>query len=170
MNDTTRTPRIRPIAPSDRELLRTFYAGLCADSREARFHGAAPGIDETVARRFCGPDHEHREGLVAEVLERGRPTIVGHLCLEPLPDGTVEMAIAVADAWQHRGVGTILLRQAFVWASAHGVTRLTASVMVGNAAIMGLIRKIGRPFEVRQSDLGEVDVVIRVDDGLPRAA
>jgi len=171
MKDTSATPRIRPIGPSDGELLRAFYAGLSADSREARFHGAAPGIGETAARFFCGPDHEHREGLVACVAEAGDACrIVGHLCLEPLGDGSVEMAIAVADAWQHHGLGTRLLRAALRWADTHRVRRLTASVRVGNAAIMALIRGTGRPFELRPSDVGVVDVIIRLDGDLPHAA
>ncbi|HYC07008.1 MAG TPA: GNAT family N-acetyltransferase [Candidatus Binatia bacterium] len=171
MKDTSPTPRIRPIGPSDGELLRAFYAGLSPDSREARFHGAAPGIGETTARFFCGPDHEHREGLVACVPEPGGGCrIVGHLCLEPLADGSVEMAIAVADAWQQHGIGSRLLRDAFAWADSHGVHRLTASVRVGNAAIMALIRAMGRPFELRPSDVGVVDVIILLDGDLPHAA
>ena len=171
MTDMSPTPRIRPIGPSDGELLRAFYSGLSPDSREARFHGAAPGIGETTARFFCGPDHEHREGLVACVAEPGDDCrIVGHLCLEPLPDGSVEMAIAVSDAWQNHGLGTRLLAEAFTWAEAHRVQRLTASVRVGNAAIMALIRGTGRPFELRPSDVGVVDVIIRLDGDLPHAA
>ena len=60
------TCRIRPIAPGDREELARFYADLSLDSLEARFHGASRGIGDGMARFFCGPDHEHREGLVAE--------------------------------------------------------------------------------------------------------
>src|SRR6185369_17993181 len=54
--------RIRPIAPGDREALARFYGDLSFDSRESRFHGASPGIGDGMARFFCGPDHEHREG------------------------------------------------------------------------------------------------------------
>ena len=43
-----------------------FYAGLSPDSRAARFHGATPTIPDATARFFCGPDHQHREGIVAE--------------------------------------------------------------------------------------------------------
>ena len=58
--------RMRSIAPRDQAGLSAFYAGLSPDSRAARFHGAAPRIPDATATFFCGPDHQHREGIVAE--------------------------------------------------------------------------------------------------------
>ena len=56
---------IRSIEPGDAARLETFYASLSMDSLDARFHGATRGITDAAARIFCGPDHDHREGLVA---------------------------------------------------------------------------------------------------------
>ena len=135
---------IRPIRPADRGGLERFYARLSPDSLDARFHGATRGIDDREARSFCGPDHLHREGLVAVDRRRvGRERIVGHLCLEPIsgtPD--LEMAIAVADAWQHRGIGRALLKGAIDWATAQGMARLRATIRWSNPAIMGLLRSV----------------------------
>jgi acetyltransferase len=155
------TVRIRPIAPGDRDVVRRFYGDLSADSLEARFLGATPGIAEATARFFCGPDHEHREGLVAEALDDSRTsTIVGHLCLEPSPDGRVEMAIAVADAWQRRGIGRELLLTAIDWAGAHGICALDASTRWSNTAILGLVRSIGLPVRFGPVDGGIIDLTI----------
>src|SRR5215471_7739488 len=102
--EAPRTYRIRAISPADREALVRFYAGLSPESRQARFHGTAPQVGGPVATYFCGSDHDHREGLVAEAFdEEGELAIIGHLCLEPLEPGVAEMAIAVADGWQRRG-------------------------------------------------------------------
>ncbi len=162
---------IRAIAPADRAGLRRFYGELSRDSLNARFHGATRGIADPVARFFCGPDHEHREGLVAEIARtEGGPRIVGHLCLEPLADGEVEMAIAVADAWQGQGIGRALLATSIAWARLHGVTRLRASMLWSNAAILGLLRSVGRPLTVRASDDGDLEAVIDVRDPVPTAA
>ncbi|MFI5225531.1 MAG: GNAT family N-acetyltransferase [Candidatus Limnocylindrales bacterium] len=162
---------VRPIVPGDREGLTAFYAGLSADSREARFHGAAPGIGETTARFFCGPDHEHREGIVAEIESAaGLREIVGHVCLEPITSDEVEMAIAVADAWQGQGLGRAMLAEAIRWAGRHGVARLRASMRIGNAAVMGLIRGTGRPIRLQTSDTGVVDALIDIGDAVPTAA
>ena len=155
------TTRIRPIEDADRDGLTAFYAALSADSREARFHGAASGIGGGAARYLCGPDHDHREGLVAEVTDSaGRPTIIGHVCIEPTRAGEAEMAIAVADAWQRHGIGRRLLVEAIIWARAHGFVRLVASVRLGNSAIVGLVRSMDRTITMGDCDGGVIDAVI----------
>ena len=163
--------RIRPIAPSDRQVLTRFYAGLSPDSLEARFHGAVPGIGDGTARFFCGPDHEHREGLVVEATDaRGRPMIVGHLCLEPTSPDEAEMAIAVADALQRHGLGRALLLGAVSWARDHGVATLSASIRGSNGAMLGLIRSMGLPVTVHDADVAVIDAVIDLGVPLPDVA
>jgi len=153
--------RIRPVAQSDRRALTRFYAGLSPDSLEARFHGASSGIGDGAARFFCGPDHEHREGLVAEATDgSGRPTIVGHVCLEPTGPGAVEMAIAVADELQHHGLGRAMLLRAISWSRCHGVATLSASIRSSNDAMLGLIRSMGMPVARDDGDGGIVDAVM----------
>lgn len=163
--------QVRPIGPDDRDALTAFYGGLSPDSLEARFHGAGPGVAGTVATRFCGPDHEHREGIVAIVTgDTGRPVVIGHLCLEPSTPGEVEMAIAVADAWHRRGVGRALLAAGIAWARRHGLARMRASMRADNAAVIGLVRSMGLPVWFDWADGGVVEVVIPLDVEVPRAA
>ena len=160
--------RIRPIDDADRDALTVFYATLSPDSLEARFHGAA-GVGARVARYLCGPDHDHREGLVAEVTaDDGRPLIIGHVCIEPTRTGEGEMAIAIADAWQHHGIGRRLLGEAIVWARAHGFVRLVASVRLGNSAILGLIRSTDPTVSLGDCDGGVLDATIDLRE--PRQA
>src|SRR5262245_40544521 len=166
-----RTYRIRAIGPDDRAALLRFYAGLSPESRQARFHGAAPQVGATATTYFCGPDHTHREGLVAEALDDdGRPAIIGHLCLEPVEAGVAEMAIAVADGWQRRGVGRALLAAAVSWARAHGIGTLSASMLWGNGPILALVRSMGCPISFGAADGGTVEALVRIGDALPSAA
>jgi acetyltransferase len=170
---TVAAARIRPIDDADRDGLTAFYAALSPDSLEARFHGAASGIGGRAARYLCGPDHDHREGLVAEVIDgSGRPIIIGHVCIEPTRAGEAEMAIAVADAWQRHGIGRRLLADSIVWASAHGFVQLVASVRLGNSAILGLIGSMDRSVTIGDCDGGVVDVMIdlRAPERVPDAA
>jgi acetyltransferase len=165
---TLGTPRIRPIEDADRDALTAFYAALSPESFEARFHGAARGIGGRAARYMCGPDHDHREGIVAEMIgQDGRSTIIGHVCIEPIGSGEGEMAIAISDPWQRHGVGRRLLTEAFVWARAHGFLRLVASVRLGNAGILGLIRSIDGAVTLGECDGGIMDAVIELGDGRP---
>ncbi len=120
---------------------------------------------------FCGPDHEHREGIVAECLDAGGdPRIIGHVCIEPIDDDLAEMAIAVADAWQHHGVGRALLAHAVAWVQAHGIDRLAASILSGNAAMFGLVGSMGLPVFYGACAEGEVDAYLDVRGSRPVAA
>jgi len=165
------TYRVRPICRGDRDGLVRFYATLSPESRASRFHGAAAGIGAHAAAYFCGPDHRHREGLVAETIgEAAPPEIIGHLCLEPTGTGAAEMAIAVADAWQQHGVGRALLTGAGDWARAHGIRTLTASMLWGNAAMLALVRSMGWPVVLGDGDIGTVEARVELGGTLPHAA
>jgi acetyltransferase len=166
------TVRIRSIEPADRDALMQFYEALSAESLSRRFHGASRGIADRAARSFCGPDHEHREGLVAVLDDRGAPapTIVGHLCLEPSGAHEVEMAVAVADAWQRHGIGRRLLVAAMAWAELHEVDRLRASMLSTNVAILGLLRSMGRVVTLTMPGAGVVDATIDLSNAIRPAA
>jgi acetyltransferase len=167
--------RIRPIEPGDRDALMGFYEALSAESLALRFHGASIGIVDRAAVFFCGPDHDHREGLVA-VLEEPRvrgapaPIIVGHLSLEPSGLHEVEVAVAVADAWQRHGIGRRLLLAALAWAERHGIERLRASMLSTNVAILGLLRSMGRVVTLSMPGAGVVDATIDLPTVLRPAA
>jgi acetyltransferase len=163
--------RIRRIAPNDRHELARFYAAMSADSLAARFHGPTHGIGPSAAMAFCRPDHEHREGWLAVVLDHdGLERVIGHLCLEPDVPGAVEMAIAVADPWQRHGVGHDLLAAGVAWARTHEVAHLRASMRWGNDGILELVRSVGCPVALTSLDVGVLEAIIDTGVDVPRAA
>jgi acetyltransferase len=137
--------RIRPIRPADGEALEEFYKDLSPESRSARFFGATAGLSTEQSSFFCTPDHRHREGFVAEIpaVDEGSPRVVGHLCLEPDGVRTAEVAIAVADAFQERGIGRRLMSAGLDWAAREGIWRLTATMLEGNLGIRRLLAGMG---------------------------
>ena len=169
---TPLTIRIRPIEPVDRDALLRFYEALSEDSLSLRFHGASKGIADRAARLFCGTDHEHREGLVAVLDEPGDAglTIVGHLCMEPSGPDEVEMAVAVADAWQRHGIGRRLLVAAMAWAECHGIDRLRASMLSTNVAILGLVRSMGHVVTLTMPSAGVMEATIELSHAMRPAA
>jgi GNAT superfamily N-acetyltransferase len=171
---TTTVPvafRVRAIMPDDREELTRFYAGLSTDSLEARFHGASPRLPDGTARTFCGPDHQHREGLVAVAPDAdGRWHIIGHLCIEPFTYGEAEIAVAVAEGWRRQGVARSLLAQAIAWGQAHGIARLLGCTRWGNEALLALLRSTGRPVTFGAGDGGVLDARLDIRPVVPRVA
>lgn len=166
------TIRIRAIEPDDSEALSRFYEGLSGESLNRRFHGACRGIGDAAAGLFCGPDHEHREGIVAVLPadETSVARIVGHLCLEPSGSGELEMAIAVADEVQRQGLGRALLAASVEWAHAHGIGHLRASMRWTNPAIIALVRSTGFPVIWSTPPGGGLEAIIDVGTTMSSAA
>ena len=54
-----------------------------------------------------------------------------------------EITVAVADAWQHQGLGKILLRHLVDYARMHGVPRLYSLDAVNNVRMRKLARSVG---------------------------
>jgi GNAT superfamily N-acetyltransferase len=165
--------RIRQIRPDDQDELSGFYSRLSAESRLARFHAVSLGIGERTASLLCGPDHLHGEGFVAEpdgaAADAGGGGLVGHICLEPCETG-LEMAIAVADDWQGRGVGRALLLAAIDWARDHGVSRLQATALSTNTAVLALVASTGRAVRERMPAAGVVHVTMDIGGARDQAA
>jgi RimJ/RimL family protein N-acetyltransferase len=78
------------------------------------------------------------------------------LLLEP---DVAELAIAVVDHWQGRGLGTELLHELARRASEEGVRRFSASVLEGNSAMLSLLRDLG-DVEVVDRDYGVVELLM----------
>ncbi len=139
---------LRRIRPEDQDGLARFYDGLSPDSRRLRFFSAGSGLAPGAAQGFCRPDHASQEGFVAVVgaddaAARSRETIVGHFCLEPSGPGELEMAIAIADAYQRQGLGRRLVRHGAAWARRHGYRRLRATILADNVPMLRLLHATG---------------------------
>lgn len=156
---------IRPIEPDDQARLGRFYAELSAESRRARLFSTTRGLTPERCATFCGADHHHREGFVAELVDRpdGEPRIVGHLCLEPDGAGAAEVAIAIADDLQHHGIGHRLMSAGLSWAERERVVRFSATMLTGNVAIHRLLSGLGLASVCRPIGVGveAIDIDLR---------
>jgi len=157
--------RVRAIRSTDSAALKRFYGELSNESRRARFLHASAGPSPTQCSVFCTTDHDHREGFVAIVdNDRGDDElIVGHLCLEPDRSDAAEVAIAVAEEFQHQGIGGLLLNEGIAWARRERVARLTATMFAGNTAIHRLLVGAGLPAREKYIGAGVTEITIDVD-------
>jgi len=145
------TVNVRPVRPDDEPRLRSFLAGLSERSRYLRFFGG--GVDlEQQARRAAEVDFHDRYGLVATAGPEG--VIVAHAVWLRSDTDHAEVAIAVADAYQGRGLGTILVGHLAEAAAEAGITSLEARVLSVNRQMIEVFRESGFPMNVR-SELGE---------------
>jgi acetyltransferase len=154
--------RVRRIETADSEALRQFYSELSAESRRRRFLSISTRFGDRESRYLCGPDHDHREGYVAEVTgASGKRRIIGHVCMEPSGAQEMEIAIAVADLFQGHGIGRRLAAAAIAWADAHGIPRIVAWSAWDNSAIRRLFESLHRPLHYGPA-LGAVETIIEL--------
>jgi GNAT superfamily N-acetyltransferase len=161
---------IRRVRPSDRDELAAFYAALSPESRRARFLGTSAGLSASQSRSFCTPDHQHAEGFVALApAATGAATVVGHLCLEPVGEGRLELAVAVVDTWQGHGIGRTLFEAALDWARQRRCTEIVASAYADNGRVLRLLSSAPHSPRISVADAGVVNVSIPLVGELPAA-
>ena len=132
---------VRPVTPADRPLLIDFIENLSSQSAYLRFfHAVRP--EEEVKRLIPGP------GQFALIVLREN-AVIGHAIYALTRPETAEMAIVVTDAYQSKGVGTILLAQMAQAAIANGVTLLEAQVVPENAQMLQVLRGLGFPTVIK---------------------
>src|SRR5919197_4397891 len=148
------TLRLRAPVADDAGALAAFFSGLSERSFNLRFHGLRR-VDRTLIEHFVEPDWNDRGVLVGFT---GEIRIVAVAEFMRLRDETsAEVAFAVADELQGRGIGTRLLEQLAARAAAVGIERFVAEVLPENAAMLGVFRDAG--FEVaRELEGGEIEV------------
>ena len=148
------TLSVRPIQPGDGQGLTKFYAALSMESRVFRFF-AAVNVGEASVKRMTDVDYLNRFGLVA--LAGPDHQVVGHAMYVAIERTKAELALAVADAYQGRGLGTILLGQLVQAADHAGIDVLEAVVMPANHRMLEVLRESGFPIQSR-SEPGEIYV------------
>ena len=145
-------PADRGTATRQRSSASTPASPRTAGRRASTAPSAGSAAD--LASAFCHPDHEHREGVVAETdAGLGGAVLIGHVCLEPAPGGDVEMAVAVADrlAPDAASGGAMLARGDRLGAVARTAPGWWPRVRCGSGAVIGLVRSLGLPVSFRAS-------------------
>jgi acetyl coenzyme A synthetase (ADP forming)-like protein len=159
------------VTPEDRDALRAFFAGLSEESRRMRFLSAAPP-DARVVDAMCDSSDPRRQvTLVATRLDGaggaggaaspGLSRVIAVGGYTTLRDGTAEVAFAVGDAFQRKGLGTLLLERLSLLAVRHGVTRFRAMTSAANHAMVEVFRSAGLTVFSRR-DGGEFDFELTV--------
>lgn len=139
-----RSCRVRPIRGSDRDLKREFLAGLSARARYNRFLGAVRELSPEALDRLVRVDYRSQMALVALAGEGGGERIVGVARYAAAPGSlSCELSVAVTDAWQRRGLATVLARRLLEYARLSGFTRVTVSTFADNVPMIRLAQRLG---------------------------
>jgi GNAT superfamily N-acetyltransferase len=139
---------ISPLTPADAPLLADAFARLSAESRRLRFLGPKPTLSAAELRYLTEVDGHRHEALGAIDPETGRGIAIGRFVRQEDDAPRAEVAIAVVDEWQRRGLGKLLLERLADRARDEGVVSFTALVSHDNRNMHGLLDRIDAPAHV----------------------
>lgn len=138
--------RLRVGRPGDRDLLRRGFERLSDESRYLRFMGRKPALSEAELDALTVVD-QHRFALAAV---RPDPATgeeeglgVARFVRDPAEPEVAEAAVTVVDAWQGRGLGSLLLRRLAAAARERGVRRFGGEILARNEGMRRLLAEHG---------------------------
>jgi GNAT superfamily N-acetyltransferase len=156
---------MRPIAPADKAMLQAGVAALSPESAYGRFLTGKSSFTPAELRYLTEVDGVDHIALV--VLDADDDILaVGRIVRDARMPDTAELAVAVCDAWQRRGIGRTLTRELTL---RSGVDRVTGTMLATNRAALALMRGIG-PIERSAISGGVREVVARVAADIALAA
>ena len=149
---------IRPLQSSDSQMEAEFVRNLSDETKHFRFLGGVKELSARDLKKLCDIDGQHDMAFVATVREqdgREREIGVSRYARGAKPD-IREMAVTVADSWQHKGLGRLLAHQLIDYARAHGVTQLYSVDLAENTAMQHLAHDLGMTVCRSLDDPGQV--------------
>ena len=159
------TLRLRPPCADDGDRLLALFRGLSPESVHLRFHGM-PALTPELVGHMLDPDWAGRGALIGTLAADAEgERVVAVATYDRLRDpAAAEVAFAVADELQGRGIGTRLLEQLAALAAAHGIERFVARVLPGNVAMLSVFADAG--FDVtRRFEEGSIELEFPIAAG-----
>lgn len=162
---------IRPIRPDDKERLRRGLAQLSAESRYLRFH--TPLVELTEEQLAYLTEIDYRDHMAWVALDPDKPeepgmAVARYVRLQDAPTAA-EAAITVADNYQGRGLGSVLLGILARSAREQGIDTFRSYVLEENTPMLRIFERLGAArVSPEPGEIGEG--VIRIDLPLPERA
>ncbi len=150
---------IRPITAADRDMERGFIEALSPESRRFRFLGQMRSPSEALLTQLTVLDPVHQVAFAAVVAGAGAgvETLIGVSRFSTDATGGIcECAVTVAEDWQCRGVGTLLMNHLIAIARSRGIKYMYSIDDARNTKMHELARHLGFTSRVDTLDTRQV--------------
>lgn len=141
------TVRVRPARPSDATRVEDYLIGLSPETRRLRFWTQAIDVRE-LAARVVDVDYESHLTLLA-LTGGDEGTMVGGAQFIRTDLQRAEFGVSVTDAYQGKGLGSILIGLTAQAAAEKGISTLVAEVLPENHRMINVLRASGFPVSIR---------------------
>jgi len=136
---------VRPITPEDEPLLHEAVSAMSERTVYFRFFSPIKRMSDALAHRLAVVDYSGRFAIVATTHKpASKERIVGVARYDRAAHTDIaEVAAAVIDEFQRRGLGSMLLAELARVARVHGIRSFQLIVLPENREMLGLLRKMG---------------------------
>jgi acyl-CoA synthetase (NDP forming)/GNAT superfamily N-acetyltransferase len=146
------TAFIRLSEPGDRDALREFFQRLSPVSRRRRFFSSAEPAEALLARQCDSSNPRSQLTLIVSRIVGGASRIIATGSYVARDDASAEVAFAVDDEFQGKGLGGLLLERLALLAARHGFVRFWALTRVENQLMLETFRQSGFPLHSKVED------------------
>jgi acyl-CoA hydrolase/GNAT superfamily N-acetyltransferase len=135
---------VRAVHPTDEPRVRELFYGLSQTSLYTRFMSRMKWVPRKQVQEFVYIDHRNEVSIVATIPEADGEDIIamGGYYLDPHTNHA-EIAFVVHDKWQHRHIGSFLLKHLVNIARRNGIAGFTAEVLAENKAMQMVFNTSG---------------------------
>jgi acyl-CoA hydrolase/RimJ/RimL family protein N-acetyltransferase len=153
---------VRPIRPDDEPRIKGMFYSFSEQTKYLRYHGTLKTMPHNRLQVFCNIDYDTEMALVVERGVTGHADIIGVArYMTNAAKRSAEMAFVVADAYQRKGLGTLLFRRLIEVGKQAGIRQFTADVLPENSGMLKIFHRSGLTTETT-TDEGVVRVVMTV--------
>ncbi len=156
---------LRPIRPEDEPLWHEMLLQCSTETLRGRFRSLFRQMTHEMAARFCFIDYDRELAIVAEATHGPQRQLigVGHLICNA--DHTnAEYAVLVPDAWQRRGVGSLITKNSVEIAADWGLSLVIGETERLNRGMISTFKAAGFDFDY---DTDPEVVIVRKQLGRP---
>ncbi len=144
---------LRPVKISDEPLLKDLFYSLTEESMYRRFISRRKDMPHERLQDFVVIDYTKQMVILAITKKEEKEEVLG-IGEYNIQEEThsAEVAFAVQDKYQGKGIGTELLNYLIYLAKKQGLLGFTAEVLIENQAMLHLFEKAGFDIEKRISE------------------
>lgn len=144
---------IRPVRPEDADMTQAFVRNLSEESRYNRYMSSIKQLSQTMLVRFTQLDYDREMALaMTRETDAGEEQLAVARYVTDPDNESCEFALEVADHWQGKGIGVILMNALFDAAREQGLKVMVGEVLAGNKGMLKLMSRLGFSVQVHPED------------------
>lgn len=134
---------IRPVRPEDAQMQQEFVRDLSEESRYNRYMASITQLSQATLVRLTQIDYDREMAfsMLRGTGEGDEQLAVARYSTDP-DNESCEFALVVADNWQRKGIGPIMMQVLFDAAREQGLRQMVGEVLASNSGMLKLLRSL----------------------------